>query len=393
MSKKHDWDLVVVGAGPMGISTAWNYAKANKNHKILVIDQHGLNNQYGGSSGDERHWRLQYTELEIFKLTAEAHKLWKELEVECDRRLIHKLGSLWFGDTEVHTNEGQISQTMKSMDDMELPYERLSASSIQERYGFTNLDPNHEGFLQPDGGVIDVRCTINALYTLATELGVMFRFGDRISSIEPSEDIVTVFIGDEKITTKKIVLANGAGGKALMEALGVEINLSNYEMTCLTVNRIAESAKPLPFWFIFQRPTDEDTNLFYGFPPNPWSINNCDRLGANFEVDPVLDDRDLTYEGNPRHLERSVEFVKRHMPFLDPGKGVSTSTCVAVLSNDPTRLFYIDTAKGKFAGGENVVVCLGGWTFKFIPLMGRICADLASTGETQRNIAALQFER
>lgn len=391
MTEMTEWDLIVVGAGPMGLSTAWNYARANAGKRVLVIDQHSLMNQFGGSSGEERHWRLQYTELEIFRLTTEAHTLWRELETLCDRRLIFRIGSLWFGDPEVRTNEGQIKQTMASMDEMELPYERLSVASIEERYGFRDFDRNYEGFLQPDGGVIDVRSTISSLYYLGTDHGVQFDLGSRVEALEPDANGVTVVTRNSRYHTKKVALVNGAGGKAILAKLGVNVDLSFYEMTCVGLKREAQSPKPLPFWFLFQQPTEEDTNLFYGFPPNPWSVNKYDRMGANFEVDAVESDEALTYRANPRHLERSIGFIQKHMPFLSTEADCKTSTCVAVLSNDPGRLFYLDTAENKFAGGENVIVCLGGWTFKFIPLMGKLCADLATTGQTQWDIDALRF--
>ncbi|MHC0592140.1 FAD-dependent oxidoreductase [Serratia sp. ID 25-353] len=179
------WDVIIIGAGPIGLAAAWNYAREHQDHKILVLEQYALFTQLAGTSGEERHWRLQYSELEIFRLTLEADKLWRQLEQQADRKLIHRIGSLWFGDADVWTNEGQIRQTMLSMDEMRLPYERLTMREIERRYGFTGLDSNYEGFLQQDGGVIDVKGTLTSLYSLASEAGVEFQFQQCVKAVEP----------------------------------------------------------------------------------------------------------------------------------------------------------------------------------------------------------------
>lgn len=80
MHTSEEWDVVIIGAGPIGLSTAWNYARENKQHKVLVLDKYGLMTQLAGTSGEERHWRLQYSEIDIFRLTLEADKLWQALE-------------------------------------------------------------------------------------------------------------------------------------------------------------------------------------------------------------------------------------------------------------------------------------------------------------------------
>ncbi|MFZ4831860.1 NAD(P)/FAD-dependent oxidoreductase [Rouxiella sp. Mn2063] len=391
MHSSVQWDVIIVGAGPIGLSTAWHYAKENNHHKILVLDQYSLLTQLVGTSGEERHWRLQYSELEIFRLTLEADKLWRELERQADRKLIHRIGSLWFGDADVWTNEGQIRQTMVSMDAMDLPYERLTMQDIERRYGFVGLDPNYEGFIQHDGGVIDVKGTLSTLYSLASEAGATFRFQQPISAIEPDDNGVTVIASDQQYRARKVLIASGPGSKALLAPLNIELALSTFEMACISMLRSQRLEARDPFWFAFQPPVSSDSNLFYGFPPNPWSVNGFDRLGTDFEVDPITEEHGASYCANPQHVERALEFARRHMPFLEPDRQHSASSCLAVLPNDSSRQFYLDNAKGRCHGGENLVISAGGWAFKFTPLMGKICADLLADRQPRWDISALRF--
>ncbi|BCZ57695.1 N-methyltryptophan oxidase [Serratia marcescens] len=385
------WDVIIIGAGPIGLAAAWNYAREHRDHKVLVLEQHALFTQLAGTSGEERHWRLQYSELEIFRLTLEADKLWRQLEQQADRKLIHRIGSLWFGDADVWTNEGQIRQTMLSMDEMRLPYERLTMREIERRYGFTGLDGNYEGFLQQDGGVIDVKGTLASLYSLASEAGVEFQFQQCVKAVEPDARGATVLTTQNRYRARKVLVASGPGSKKLLRQLDIELALSTYEMACISMLRSQRLGANDPFWFAFQPPVESDSNLFYGFPPNPWSVNGFDRLGTDFEVDPITEANAPGYRANPQHVERALEFARRHMPFLEPDKQHSAASCLAVLPTDPARQFYLDSAKGRCHGGEHLVVSAGGWAFKFTPLMGQICADLLAEREPRWDISALRF--
>ncbi|BEO80748.1 N-methyltryptophan oxidase [Serratia marcescens] len=385
------WDVIIIGAGPIGLATAWNYAREHQDHKILVLEQYALFTQLAGTSGEERHWRLQYSELEIFRLTLEADKLWRQLEQQADRKLIHRIGSLWFGDADVWTNEGQIRQTMLSMDEMRLPYERLTMREIERRYGFTGLDSNYEGFLQQDGGVIDVKGTLTSLYSLASEAGVEFQFQQCVKAVEPDARGATVLTAQHRYRARKVLVAGGPGSKKLLRQLDIDLALSTYEMACISMLRSQRLGANDPFWFAFQPPVESDSNLFYGFPPNPWSVNGFDRLGTDFEVDPITEANAPSYRANPQHVERALEFARRHMPFLEPDKQHSAASCLAVLPTDPARQFYLDSAKGRCHGGEHLVVSAGGWAFKFTPLMGQICADLLAEREPRWDISALRF--
>lgn len=385
------WDVIIIGAGPIGLAAAWNYAREHRDHKVLVLEQHALFTQLAGTSGEERHWRLQYSELEIFRLTLEGDKLWRQLEQQADRKLIHRIGSLWFGDADVWTNEGQIRQTMLSMDEMRLPYERLTMREIERRYGFTGLDSNYEGFLQQDGGVIDVKGTLASLYSLASEAGVEFQFQQCVKAVEPDARGATVLTTQNRYRARKVLVASGPGSKKLLRQLDIELALSTYEMACISMLRSQRLGANDPFWFAFQPPVESDSNLFYGFPPNPWSVNGFDRLGTDFEVDPITEANAPGYRANPQHVERALEFARRHMPFLEPDKQHSAASCLAVLPTDPARQFYLDSAKGRCHGGEHLVVSAGGWAFKFTPLMGQICADLLAEREPRWDISALRF--
>ncbi|MEV4441841.1 FAD-dependent oxidoreductase [Streptomyces sp. NPDC049577] len=382
MNDHEHYDLIVIGGGPIGLSTAWQAARRGDT-KVLVLEQYGFLNERTGTSGSERHWRLQYTQRDIFALTLETLPLWHELERLAGRRLIHAVGSLWFGDVEVETNEGHIAETARAMDEMSVPYEWLTARDIENRYGFTNLPRHYEGFLQRDGGSIDVRGTLAALFQLSQEHGALLRANEPVLEVAPDTGGVTVRTARTTYRADKVVLANGGHVNDITRSWGVSLDVSLFEMALVSYRQRADAERP--FWFAFQQPTEEDTNLFYGFPPNPWASDNEVRLGPDFEVNPLRHASEATGIPDPRHVERVTDWVTAHMPWADP-EPVQTSTCLAVLPADPSRQFYLGTAAGLVDGGENVVVSTAGWGFKFVPLWGEICADLALKGATRHDI-------
>ncbi|EMD29317.1 FAD-dependent oxidoreductase [Amycolatopsis azurea] len=379
------FDLIVVGGGPIGLSTAAEAVA--RGQRTLVLERHGFFNENNGTSGAERHWRLQYTQEDLFQLTLAARPLWQRLESLAERRLIHSIGSLWFGDVDVDTNEGKISETARVMDKLDVRYEWLRAKEIERRYGFEALPGHFEGFFQPDGGTIDVRGTLAALYGLAQAGGCALHGDERVIELLPGSSGVTVRTDRGTYHGDKVVLANGGSINELLGPLGARLDIKLYEMALVSLRRRDETAD-FPFWFVFQQPTEEDTNLFYGFGRNPWSPSELVRLGPVFEVHPLSGAAQVTGRPDPRHVERLGSWVGRHLPALDP-EPVHTSTCLAVLPGDPERQFHLGSAAGLVPHGENLLLYSSGWGFKFVPLLGRVLVDLAVDGHTEYDISRL----
>jgi glycine/D-amino acid oxidase-like deaminating enzyme len=375
------YDVVVVGGGAVGLAAARE--AAGRGATVLLLEQGHVPNPDGSSAGLQRQWRLQYAERDLSALTLRALPLWREIEGRIGRPLVHATGSLWFGDVTQATTEGQITAAAGVLDDLGIPYEWLDAAQVERRFGFAGLPRHHEGFLQPDGGTIDVQGTVLALARLASEAGALIATGERVLGLEPDADGVTVRTPWRSVRAGRVVLAAGAFSTELLRGLGVPAGLDLFEMTT-PFFRLRDPGRDLPTWFSFDRPTAGDANLFYGFGRTPWSPSDLVQVAPVFETDPLTDPRRRTGAG-AHQLRRTVEWVREHLPILDPAP-VDVGRCLIALPDRHDRQFALGPLPGDL---RRVVVCAGGWAFKFVPLFGRVLADLALDGATTEDIGRL----
>ena len=96
MSPPPDAEVVIVGAGVMGLATARALALAGR--EVVLCEQFEVGHERGSSHGGSRIVRLSYPEERYVRLAQEAYPLWRELEAECGRALLEQPGSLDLGD-------------------------------------------------------------------------------------------------------------------------------------------------------------------------------------------------------------------------------------------------------------------------------------------------------
>ncbi|MBA2332893.1 MAG: FAD-dependent oxidoreductase, partial [Actinobacteria bacterium] len=93
-----DVEVVVVGAGVMGLATARVLAQSGRD--VVLIEQFELGHARGSSHGGSRIFRLSYPDAQWARLARTALPLWRTLEAEAGEPLIERYGSLDLGDWE-----------------------------------------------------------------------------------------------------------------------------------------------------------------------------------------------------------------------------------------------------------------------------------------------------
>lgn len=385
MTEIQTYAAIVVGGGAVGLSAARELGR--RGIHTLVLEAGPLFHDHASSAGTERHSRVQYSQEDLSRLALETAAEWDRLESESGRRLRHRVGSLWFGDVDVDTNEGQITSAARVMDKLDIPYEWLTAREITDRFGFRDLPADYAGFLQPDGGIVDVKATLLALYELSIRSGVHVTPNAPVRSIEPETDTVRVVTDSGTYRTSSLVVAAGPATARLLRPFGVDMDYRVFEMANLSFVP-SNGRVELPFWFAFQQPTERDTNLFYGFGPRPWATDSACRVAPMFEIDEITAETVPTLRPKAYDVDRVHDWVRTHMPMLE-ARAVSATTCLAVLPRDPARQFYFGPVTAPGAGTARIATFAAGWGFKFVPILGRVLADWACTGKTDIDVQRL----
>ena len=129
----------------MGLSTAWQLSK--RNARTLVLEQFTYFNQLGSSAGVSRQFRIPYPEEYMVKLVKQSIPFWDELQSLTPVQLRDKVGTLWFGDPNVHSTEGNIGEAEKALKAEHVPYTTLNAAEIEREYHFKDLPKTYKDLL------------------------------------------------------------------------------------------------------------------------------------------------------------------------------------------------------------------------------------------------------
>jgi len=379
------YDVIVVGGGPMGLSTAYHLSK--RRAKTLLLEQFTFFNQLGSSAGVSRQFRLPYPEQYMVQLVKDSIPYWEELQSLTPVQLMDKVGTLWFGDPAVHSTEGNIGQAEKALQALNVPYTQLTAAEIEKQYHFKNLPSTYIGLFQADGASIDLKATQKTLFdwNLASSLVTLLEEAPVIG-VRQTKDrhfVVTTPQGD--FTARKLVLVPGPYANGVFELLGFQVAATYWNMAS-AFYKVTQPGIQYPTWFVFQNPVGENGNQFYGFPEVDWNYPGYIRVASDFVIEPLSSPEERSPVPNPQELAFTAAWVKDHMTGLDPTPHF-TSTCLVALSKIADKELLIDFAPPYVPDHKDIVIYATGWAGKFVPLLGKILSDLALDGHTPFDIA------
>ena len=406
------YDVIVVGGGPMGLSAAYQCA-VKEGKKVMVIEQYKFGNTYGSSPGFSRQFRICYSERYLCQLAIKSSKEWDQLMQELnDTTLLERTGCLWFGDATVESSEGNIDKAVENLKALGVADYKLlegkEAIQSDERFSFisdaVNDIDNPKALYLNDGGTINVPAVIEGLLKMLKCSGKANLVENApVKGIDYSlDDEVRVWIDQQPqcIRTKKVILTPGSYVNDVLSALtptfSEKINLTIYLWSSTYFKSIpssdSASMKKWPIWYFFGQPKENDLNLYYGFP-SEMKRPDYARVGSaftsserfDFKFDPPdISNRPLDQDA----LSFTSGFVKKSMPSLNPQLiAEEHSTCIAGFAESSNKDddgvgFVLDFLPGAHSNNR-IVLFTGGWGMKFVPVIGKILADLAIEGKTE----------
>lgn len=385
---ENNFDVIVIGGGSMGLASAYELGK--RAASVLVLEKFTFLNQKGSSAGYSRQYRIPYPDDYMVKMALDAKPYWDELQKHSKQELMDKVGTLWFGDPNVQSTEGNIAAAETALKKMDVPYVNLTVEEIEEKYHFKNLPKNYTGLFQPDGASIDLAVTLQTLYDLNYDHeSITLKEHSPVVKIERIDEVFYISTPEATYSAPKIIITPGPYINEVLHLLKIHVAVTYWEMSSAYFKK-AQPEIQYPTWFVFQEPVQQNGNQFYGFPAVDWDYPGYIRVAPDFVIQPLDNPDQRTNKPDPQALAYTSQWVKDHMTGLEIEPEI-TSTCLIALSELKNKELLLDFAPPYVPGHNSIVIYGTGWAAKFIPLLGKILSDLALDGKTPYNIEPFQL--
>jgi sarcosine oxidase len=341
------YDVIVVGCGGAGAATTWWLARTG--FRVLAIDRFDAHHTRGSSHGTERIVRLAYGDPVYVALAQESLQMWHELDASLATPLVRTVGGVdtGFGD--------ELEQVARGCDSAGVPYEWLDAAAAG--HAFPGLRFDGRGLVQRDAGCVDAYAALDVFAQSAAENGAVVHRCETVTRIEDESADVKVTTDRASYRSDAVVVTTGAWAAATLGAL--------VPLPPITVTREQVGFfRPRP-GINFPTFIDRRETSYYGLP-TPTGLLKVAEHYTGPVVDPDVHSDDL----EPRTWQRLLEWVQRNVPGVEP-QPVAHNTCL--YASAPDEDFVVDRL-----GRVTVGVGLGGHGFKFLPILGRRLAEIAT---------------
>lgn len=196
--------VVVVGAGIMGLSSAW--ALQRRGFQVTLCDRGSIPNKSSSSYDAHRLIRYPYGRHTGYRaLIPEAYEAWDLLWEDLGVTYYAETGTLLFGRPEapwIETSLADLASVGMAMDP-------VAPDQVQVRVPGLRLEPGEEAWFSPTGGVLLADRICVHLVRHLEERGVAMRPFHEITRIEPARGEIR-FGDGSKSRADAVVVCTGA---------------------------------------------------------------------------------------------------------------------------------------------------------------------------------------
>jgi sarcosine oxidase len=324
-------DVVIVGGGLLGLSTAWALRGLRD---VVVLEQATVGNDRAGSHGPTRIFRMGYVEPEFVAMAQRAAERWRVLESESGVQLLHPTPQLTFGPGAESVYAALSAAGVRA--------ERITAGAIARRFpAFTGRG---DAVLETTSAVIGAD---HALVALREQCGADVREHVRVVGVTTNR----VETEHEVIDANAVVVCAGPWSRALVADIATTTTLEHAGYV--------RTGGGLPIFIDFTE------SAVYGLPTPGSDLYKLAVHHGGPVIDPAAD-----FVPDPAAVTTLYRAIEHWLP---GGEIVTVDVCP-----------YDNTADERFlvqrVGGIVVGAGTSGHAFKFGPLLGDQLADLVLTG-------------
>ncbi|WP_141432266.1 N-methyl-L-tryptophan oxidase [Bacillus sp. 03113] len=375
--EKH-YDVIIVGAGSMGMAAGYYLAKQGIN--TLLVDSFDPPHVNGSHHGDTRIIRHAYGEgREYVPLAIRAQTLWYELEKEANQKVFHQTGVLGFGPK----GSAFIDEAIASANEYSLQLEILQGTEIMERWPGITLPEDYLGCFEPASGVLFSEDCIRAYRKLAIESGATLLTNTQVEDIDIHESSSTIHTASGSYSADKLIISGGAWNKKILSSLKLDLPLQPKRQTVgwFESDEALYQSSVFPAFFV-----DMPIGIYYGFPSFDGAGLKIGRHDFGQDIDPDTINREFGIY--PEDEDYIRNFLKTHMP---QAEGKINQGRVCMYTKTPDEHFIVDLHPEY----SHVIIAAGfsGHGFKFASVIGEILSQLAKVGQTEHDISLFSLKR
>ncbi|WEG12198.1 N-methyl-L-tryptophan oxidase [Pullulanibacillus sp. KACC 23026] len=375
MERQSIYDVIVVGAGTMGMAAGYFLAKQKA--KTLLVDAFDPPHSNSSHHGNTRMIRHAYGEGRAYvTLVKRAQELWEQLEEESTYKIFEKTGVLGIGAVD----SPFLNETLASAAKFSLPLQKLSADEVMKRWPGLKLPQHFMGCFEPESGFLYSENCIQAYRELAIKNGADVLINTPVVNVEAKNGHVMVQTEQETFSARKVILSTGAWTGKLLPSLQLPIQPlrkvfgwfeteSTYDLT------------HFPSFYI-----DEGHRMFYGFPNVKGEGLKLGRTDGGQPIDPSQHVQDFgSYWEDEGELR---ECLQAYLPGAN-GSLRQGKTCLQTWSSDSH--FIIDYHPEH----RNILIAGGfsGHGFKFGSVIGEILCQMALEGKRDDALSLFALSR
>ena len=357
--------IVIVGAGIVGLSTAYALLKQGMEH-VTVLEQEAVDHRRGTSYGMSRLLRFEYGADALYsEMVQLSPKRWRNLERTTKRTLCTRTGLLVLG------NEGDnfTQPSHLTLRALGLPTQPLARYECKQRFPQFDLSPYDQFTYNTEAGILHASTCLQTLKASILDLGGKIYEAQRVMHVmhhSPRLPVRLRLQNSEDVLAEHVVLAVGPWVHRLLGQLRLPIRMTRQYLLYF-------ANLPLSSFGLSTFPAFLADEL-YGFPIHPsicagygpgWFKATSHAFGASVDPDEV-----------PPVDERVITQVKRKLydllPALTCAKLARVDSCMYDVS--PDENFIVDY----HPEDPRIVLATGltGHGFKFAPLLGEVLSDL-----------------
>jgi sarcosine oxidase len=344
-------EVVVVGAGVVGLATGWQLARAG--HEVAVLEQDAVGHARGSSHGASRVFRLGYDDPDYVTMAAASAPLWRELEQESQERdLLTLTGALIAGPG--------MPGVQRALVGAGVACEELDQAEARHRH--PELSLSGHVLWEPAAGVLAADRGLDALVRALIAAGGGLRERTPVLAVAEDDRGVSLTTPGGTLRASVAVLCCGAWAPELLRPLGVTFGLvATREQVAYVMPAEPGPGARLPVFIEWDEPS------YYGLPTPGQRSYKLAEHGTGPAVDPTDEQRSLAPD--PVVADRLRAAAARVLPGFR-SEPVAHETCL--YDNTPDRDFIVDRI-GRLIVGAGT----SGHGFKFAPLLGEALACLA----------------